>query len=212
MADPIIPNGTKASDKKPPIVKTAVKKTVVKKTGAKTKAPAAKLYKRPRGGNARAIADLMPDIGRAAFRRFGFVQSSVVTRWDEIVGSQYAAISRPETIRFPMGQKSGGVLELTVEGAHATLMQHVIPEIIDRVNRFFGYGAVYRVKIRQGHVVKSETSKAKAPPNLRPIPIELGENLRDIADPELHKVLESLAQALANDDDRPLVNNDDKLV
>jgi len=24
----------------------------------------------------------MPDIGRAAFRRFGFVQSSVVSRWD----------------------------------------------------------------------------------------------------------------------------------
>ncbi len=166
-----------------------------------TKAKAAKLYKRPRGGNARTISDLMPDIGRAAFRRFGFVQSSVVTRWDEIVGDKYAAISCPETIRFPVGQKSGGILELTVEGAHATLMQHVIPEIIERVNRFFGYSAVNRVKIRQGHVPKTEITKAKAPPNLRPIPMELGENLRDIADPELHAVLESLAQTLANQED-----------
>lgn len=170
---------------------------------AKSKANAkpAKLYKRPRGGSARAISDLMPDIGRAAFRRFGFVQSSVVTRWGEIVGEKYASISCPETIRFPMGQKSGGILELTVEGAHATLMQHVIPEIIERVNRFFGYSAVNRVKIRQGHVPKTEISKTKAAPNLRPIPLELGENLRDIADPELHAVLESLAQTLANNED-----------
>lgn len=176
-------------------------KKVLKPKNKSTKG--AKLYKRPRGGNARAIADLMPDIGRAAFRRFGFVQSSVVTRWSEIVGEQYAAISAPEAIRFPMGQKSGGILELTVEGAQATLMQHITPEIIDRVNRFFGYGAVNRVKIRHGHIVKkTEKSITKAPPNLRPIPIELGENLREIADPELQKVLESLAQTLVNDEDK----------
>ena len=65
----------------------------------------------------------MPDIGRAAFRRFGFVQSSVVSRWDEIVGARYAAVSAPEAIRFPVGKKSDGTLELTVEGAHAPMAQ-----------------------------------------------------------------------------------------
>ena len=49
----------------------------------KTGAPRA--YERPRGGQARAISELMPQIGRTAFRKFGFVQSSVVTRWPEIV-------------------------------------------------------------------------------------------------------------------------------
>jgi hypothetical protein len=43
-------------------------------------------YERPRGGPAKPVAELVPQIGRAAFRRFGFVQSSVVTRWPEIVG------------------------------------------------------------------------------------------------------------------------------
>ena len=41
-------------------------------------------------------------------------------------------------------------LELVVEGAHAAMMQHVVPEIVDRVNRFFGYSAVARVRLRQG--------------------------------------------------------------
>ncbi|MEN9718380.1 MAG: hypothetical protein RIQ99_1258, partial [Pseudomonadota bacterium] len=38
-------------------------------------------FERARGGAPRAVGELMPEIGRTAFRRFGFVQSSVVTRW-----------------------------------------------------------------------------------------------------------------------------------
>jgi hypothetical protein len=161
------------------------------------KALTPKTFQRPRGGEARAVSALMPDIGRAAFRRFGFVQSSVVSRWDEIVGARYAAVSAPEAIRFPVGKKSDGTLELTVEGAHATMIQHVLPEIMDRVNRFFGYGAVARVKVRQGPVSKPKPRQPSLPPMLKPVPMELGESLREIGDPELFAVLESLAKSLA---------------
>jgi hypothetical protein len=166
-----------------------------KKGKAKTAAP--RSFQRPRGGEARAVSDLMPEIGRAAFRRFGFVQSSVVSRWDEIVGARYAKVSMPELIRFPAGQKAGGTLELIVESGHAPMMQHVLPEIIERVNRFFGYEAVAKVKMRQGLVTPVQKSAAKAPPMLKPAPFELGDSLREIADPELSAVLESLAKSLA---------------
>ena len=65
------------------------------------------------------------------WRRFGFVQSSIVSRWREIVGSRYAAVSSPESIRFPPGKKSQGVLTLVIEGAHAPMIQHVAPAIIE---------------------------------------------------------------------------------
>ena len=160
-------------------------------------------YSRPRGGEAKAISDLMPEVGRAAFRRFGFVQSSVVTRWPEIVGERYAEVSAPQAIRFPSGQRSGGTLELTVSGAHATLMQHVAPEIIERVNRFFGYAAVDKLKFIHGIIQPPKQTPAKrdaGPPSLKPLPMELGEGLRDIADPELAAVLESLARQMADKD------------
>lgn len=160
----------------------------------------AQKYRRPRGGEARSISDLMPEIGRAAFRRYGFIQSSVVSRWPEIVGERYANVSLPESIRFPRGEKEGGTLHLLVSGAHATLMQHIAPEIIERVNRFFGYGAVSQVRFRQG-AVNAEKTKEKRPAlpaSLKPAPIELGESLRDIGDPELNRVLESLASGVAN--------------
>lgn len=167
--------------------------------GGSKKTITPKPYQRPRGGEAKAVSALMPEIGRAAFRRFGFVQSSVVTRWDEIVGARYAAVSAPESIRFPIGKKSEGTLELTVEGAHATMIQHVLPEIIERVNRFFGYAAVARVKVRQGRVAKPAATKAAPPVLLKPVPFELGDSLREIGDPELFAVLESLAKSLAKD-------------
>jgi len=80
---------------------------------------------RPRGGRARAVSELLPDAGRAAFRRFGFVQSAVVSRWKEIVGTRYAGVSAPESIKFPHGERTNGTLNLIVRGANATMMQHI---------------------------------------------------------------------------------------
>ncbi len=157
-----------------------------------------------RGGPARAVADLLPDVGGAAFRRFGFVQSAVVSRWAEIVGPRYAAVSAPESIKFPHGKRAEGTLTLVVRGAHGPMMQHITPEIIDRVNRFFGYPAIARVAIRQGDVPAPPSRKA--PPSIRAIPVELGESLRAIADPEFKAVLEALAAGVAATRGPPVVS------
>jgi hypothetical protein len=164
---------------------------------AKSGGPSKKQSEAPRANRARAVCDIVPDIGRAAFRRFGFVQSSIVSRWREIVGDRYAAVSSPESIRFPAGKRSDGVLNLIVEGAHAPMMQHVAPVIVERVNRFFGYQAVARVAFRQGLVQVARARSRAAPPSLRPIPVELGDSLREVADPELRACLESLARGVA---------------
>jgi hypothetical protein len=169
----------------------------------KKKPAKARPYERPRGGPAKPVAELVPQIGRAAFRRFGFIQASVVTRWPEIVGERHAQVCMPEAIRFPPGEKSGGILQLVVLPAHAPLIQHVIPEIVERVNRFFGYSAVSKVKLRQGAVKPPHAEGARqAPPSLKPIPLELGDSLRDIGDPELRAVLESLARSIGANDGR----------
>jgi hypothetical protein len=148
-----------------------------------------------RSNRIRPVAELVPDVGRVAFRKFGFVQSAIISRWSEIVGERYAGVSSPESIRFPHGQRANGVLTLVVQGAHAPMMQHIAPEIVERVNRFFGYPAVARLTIRQGEVVRSPRP---APlPERAPVPADMGESLRAIADPELRAVLEGLAAGVA---------------
>jgi hypothetical protein len=176
------------------------------KSGEPTKGKkSAKVAEEPkRARRARQVSDMLPDVGRAAFRRFGFVQSSVVSRWREIVGERYAGVSAPESIRFPAGKRANGVLTLVVEGAHAPMMQHVAPVIMERVNRFFGYPAVERVTFKQGMVKVQKTKARSAPPSLRPIPAELGDSLRTVADPELRAVLESLARGVAASEGQPI--------
>src|SRR5437763_8599226 len=149
----------------------------------------------PRSCRTRSAGDLVGDVGGQSFRRFGFVQSSIVSRWAEIVGERYAKVSSPESIRFPTGKKGGGVLTLLVDGAHAPLIQHLTPLIVERVNRFFGYAAINRIVFRQGKP-PSPTPKPERP-QLRAVPKELGDGLREIADPELRACLESLAAQIA---------------
>jgi hypothetical protein len=160
----------------------------------------------PRSCRPRAAGELIGDIGGQSFRRFGFVQSSIVSRWPEIVGERYAKASCPESIKFPAGRKSSGVLTLMVDGAHAPLIQHLTPMIIERVNRFFGYAAINRIVFRQG---KRPAPEPKADrPQLRAVPKELGEGLREVADPELRACLESLASRIAASNGPPSVPNE----
>jgi hypothetical protein len=171
------------------------------KDGARKPAPA----ERPRGGPARAIADLVPAIGGAAFRKFGFIQASLVTRWRDIVGDRLADVTEPAMIRFPVGQKAGGTLHLTISGAHAPMLQHVEPDLIAAVNRFFGYAAIARVRMTQGQV--SPAPRPVQPVAIvRPLPPELGDSLRAVADPELRTVLERMAAGLAERPSLPKIS------
>jgi len=157
----------------------------------------------PRAMRARPAGELVADISGVAFKKFGFVQSAVVARWGEIVGERYARVSSPESIRFPAGKRAGGTLSLLVEGAHAPLMQHLAPMIIERVNRFFGYQAVATVVFRQGRARPSQPTIVR--PRSAQVPADLGEGLRAIADPELRTVLESLAGKIAATTGAPAV-------
>lgn len=157
----------------------------------------------PRRGSARSAGDLVGDIAGVSFKRFGFVQGAVVSRWGEIVGERYSKVSTPESIRFPGGKKSGGTLTLHVDGAHAPLMQHLGPLIMERVNRFFGYEAVAKIAFRQGRAPAAEARPSRPVP--APVPKELGEGLRMIADVELRTCLESLAASLAGSTGKPAI-------
>jgi hypothetical protein len=87
------------------------------------------------------------------------------------------------------------------------LVQHVLPDIIARVNAFFGYAAVARIRIEQGKPVKP-AAKAPLPvvdAGVAPATIPLSPGLATIADPELRSVLEGLATSLAKRDALPKV-------
>ncbi len=168
-----------------------------------TETPPSNRRKDERSGRTRSVAEMIPSIGGQAFRRFGFTQSAVVERWAEVVGDAYARHSRPESLAFPRGRKDGGTLKVAVTGALAPMLRHVEPQVIERVNRLFGYAAVAKLQLRQADI---EAPPRPAPPAT---PVELSaetrSTLRDITDPGLRASLEALAQAMATSKGPPVV-------
>lgn len=144
----------------------------------------------------RSVGDMVPAVGRAAFQRFGFVESSVISRWAEIVGPAYARHSAPESLSFPRGKRAGGTLRVVVTSAFAPTIAHVEPQIVERINRFFGYGAVDRLQFRHGDL-PAERRRVAAPEHEQPVSVEVSATLRKVTDPGLRASLEALARRIA---------------
>ncbi len=82
------------------------------------------------------------------------------------------------------------------------MLKHVEPQVVDRVNRFFGYAAVARLALRHGDL---PTVQRRARAVEQPLTAETESTLRAIADPELRATLDSLARALSATTGPPVV-------
>jgi hypothetical protein len=128
------------------------------------------------------------------FRRRGFADSAVVADWAAIVGERLAAQTAPERIVFPPRKRSEGTLKLRVGSSGLALeLQHFEPQLIERINCYFGFPAVARIQLLHGPVpprparggvtVRALTAKEKK---------ELSNALAQIDAPDLAEALENL--------------------
>ena len=110
-------------------------------------------YKRRQSGPL-PLARLLPKLTRKALGKFGFSYIGLITDWATIVGPDIAKMSAPEKLTFPRNKRDSGVLRLKAEGGAALEIQHLEPQILDRINTYFGYRAVMRLNIINGPVNK----------------------------------------------------------
>ncbi len=109
----------------------------------------------------RALGAAVARVTAPAFRRRGFAEAGILTDWPHIVGSQLASQTEPERLSFARGTRVDGTLQVRVAGAWATELQHLAPQVIERVNSYFGYRAVDRLAILQAPLSHAE---AEPPP------------------------------------------------
>ena len=88
-------------------------------------------------------------------------------------------------------------------GPFAITLQHVEPQIVERVNRFFGYAAVTRIALRQGELPKRAVKRADVPD--APLTVETQSSLKAIGDPSLRAALEGLARQIPVTKGPPLI-------
>ncbi len=80
----------------------------------------------------------------------GFMQIELISNWEEIVGERLAEYVLPQKISFVKDERVGGTLVLLVlSGAFAMEVESNKLKILQKVNAFFGYEALNKIKIIQ---------------------------------------------------------------
>ena len=146
----------------------------------------------------RAVGANVEKLMKPIFGARGFGAAAVVTEWEKIVGPVLARSTVPERIAYAQGERSEGTLHLRVGSSSLALeLQHLEPQMIERINSHFGYRAVARIRIAQGPVKRVETPKPKPRPALAPEKrVALERKLGAIDDPGLKAALRSLGEAI----------------
>jgi hypothetical protein len=111
-------------------------------------------------------------ITRPAFEHYGFAHGDLVAQWAAIVGDNVAAQCSPERMAWPKGrdkaqrQTEGATLTVRADHGAGLALSYETPAIIERINGFFGYHAVAKIKIVQGTRAnrgKQQARQAAAP-------------------------------------------------
>jgi hypothetical protein len=102
-----------------------------------------------------------------AARARGFATTTLLSEWPAIIGAELAQFTMPDRVVWPRRREEGeepapargyrvegAVLVLRVEGPRAIEVQHRSPQILERVNAYFGYRAVAEMRILQAPVAR----------------------------------------------------------
>jgi hypothetical protein len=150
-----------------------------------------------RRGSLAALAVNVPAITRAAIGSRGFAEAGLVTHWPEIIGAELARGCQPDMLRFPKGERSDGTLTLRCVGALALEIQHQSPYLIDRINSYFGYRAIARLRLVQGTLPRRQRQGPLKLPPLAPAEKAATEaSLANLPDGEVKEALRRLGEAM----------------
>ena len=144
----------------------------------------------------RAISSQLPDVTRSALARRGFAAARVIADWPEIVGPALADASLPERLVRARSADSA-TLVVRVRPAAALELQHWMPQIIERLNGYFGFRAIGRIRLVQGPVAP-RPRRAQLPPP-RPTPDQAAaveRRLAGLAGSPLHDALLALGRSV----------------
>ncbi|MBU2980417.1 DUF721 domain-containing protein [Lentibacter algarum] len=103
-----------------------------------------------RGRGFKRAVTLMNGQIKSVSQQRGFAVSRLLTHWEEIAGSDIAAISRPVEVNYGKGAL-GATLCLLTTGSNAPLLEMQKVKLREKVNATYGYNAISRIRITQTH-------------------------------------------------------------
>jgi hypothetical protein len=113
----------------------------------------------PQRRGARPVGDLVSQLLDPVLARKAGMTTGLIAAWAELVGAKLGGVCRPEKLVWPPRLHEAdpfqpATLVVACEGASVLRLQHQTSELIARVNAFFGYPAIDRLKIVQRAVTQ----------------------------------------------------------
>jgi len=152
-----------------------------------------------RGKGFRQAGKPMQDTVKLVAGRHGFAETDVLLRWEEIVGPALAASCRPVKVHYGAERALGATLIVQADSGRAPEVTHQAQIFVDRVNQFYGYRAIRRLKVTQSTGLGSGPGFAEArapfahlPAALEPTAAEneaAAEMARQVETPDLRAAL-----------------------
>jgi hypothetical protein len=147
------------------------------------------------------VATLIGRLTRPALGSRGLAGVDLIAQWATIVGPELAVLATPQNLKGDRPGKDtgqGGTLQLRVaSSAAAMILQLKGPQIVERVNRYFGYRAVARLQAIPGGTSKPIPTRpaedAPLPPEVRG---EIDRTVAKVAEPDLRQALARLGAAV----------------
>ena len=149
-----------------------------------------------RAGGLRAIGAESSKATCPIRRKRGFFEASVFSDWTAIVGPDLGGQCVPlRLVRGPKGE--GGTLHVRVTGPLALELQHLEPQVIERINGFYGFRAIARLRMHQGPIAQAAKRVRATPPRAAQQDLAgLEAQLDSVTDPELRRALRDLGESV----------------
>jgi hypothetical protein len=157
---------------------------------------------RPNMSRPKPLAELIDGCLDKALAQQGFVGSDVILSWPDIVGERLARFSQPIKMDWPKrrpgteGRADPATLVVRVEGAFAIELQHMAPQVVERVNAFYGWRCVGRLVLKQGPVRRAVPEKAPDLSLTAPERDRVASATETVADEALRQALGRLGTAV----------------
>ena len=147
------------------------------------------------------VSETALPIMRQLLGQRGFMQMDLLTSWTSIIGEEMAKYSLPQKLMFPKDSHTDGCLTIMVPaGAFAMEISQNEQRIVDKINRFFGYPAVKKIRLLQNGTAQDFMQKKKPIDKVKKTVVSdeeesyITELTKEIERPELREAVENLGR------------------
>jgi len=142
-----------------------------------------------------------------ACKKRGFASVDIIAAWADIVGERYGTRVQPDRLIWPRQPEltdperppQPATLVVHTDGPTALMLSHDSAQVIERINTFYGWAAIGRIKIQQKPVaVKPARPRRTLRALTRSEELHLDEQLETVENDRLRAALKKLgAQVIA---------------